>query len=1282
MTFWGSKYDNIYGVCSPLYVLLIGMIIVSQNLAGVRQVGKLQVYCESLSFDILCMQECKWSMDVVRGVREFWKGEVYHNYAGNGKGGVAVLVSDSMVGCVKQVYADADGRMLVLDIECGGLGIRLINVYAPNGEVDRKAFFKRCVRWFTGRMVVCGDFNMVLTPTDVGRYNVFKRDISRACVKRWMAEEGLVDAWRGLKGGCRAFSRRQVVQQQLKQSRIDLCLMSGPLVRLLSQCTYDFKGSSDHAALTVTWAFTGAGRNGGTWCFNNALLRDELFMSRMKSFVTVLEDECAFVEDVAGWWEEAKCRIKKRAISWGAERRRRERATEAALRAQLEAAVQQVESGDEAQLPEVLCLRQRLSLLLDEKLRGALIRSRAQHMLEGERCTAFFCGLEKHRQTKAHISGLVGQDGQLHTDLVGILETAQAFYESLFTCVNVDSESVTVMLDGVTARLDAAEAASCEDVIALSEVGAAIDRMNGGKSPGMDGLTAEFYRAFKSIMSPILLKLYCYMEDTGHCTALFARGIISVLFKRKGKREDLANYRPISLLNVDYKILASILNERLKGVVGTVLGPAQSYGVPRRDIMDCTLSIKCSLAKLLEEGGLYLKLDLEKAFDNVSHRFLFQMLRVLGFGPRFCGWIQLLYGCATSVVKCNGSLSDPFEIRKSVRQGCPLSAVLYAVTTEPLVQAILKDSRIRGIRSPGLTEFKLALYADDVNVMVRGEDSCETVLHHLSIYERASGARVNRAKSCVMAGPGEAVPQAAADFKREGGPVKVLGLYMGGDPAVCVERVWREQVAWCRTMLYGWRQRVLGIRGRVLVINAIMIPKLVYTLQVCPVPDWVFPAVGALIRSFLWKTKALAIAHATMIGPVEQGGLRLVDLRLKVNSLRLKLLSRMLDDSTSDVWQDYLRENILQRGECGMFNLCSTVLADKRWPGDPLFQEVAEAWVSVLPFVRFVATGAADVLAQPLFGNPWLGGRRVLLPRGGALQQCLAMLGQVVDGMGRVNAAAAWQRVSTHRVQVARRCVTHLCRVVDRVLCDEWRVLLGMVGGARVGCVRFACGDAEVAQVRPKVWYRLLVAGRVKPATALAAWSRRFVGHDMSSVWKSLKTPWIPPTLFHTSFMLMHRRVFTSVVLHQIHHDVFDRVCAICGVEDEDFDHLLLDCADAVAFRDWVRAVLEQMCGVVGLGGQQWEWAWCFGLPATVPGAHARVAELVLLCARHVLLVTRQRALFDGQQVCRRAVFKNLLRFYLSVMLSRGREGFEAQWCKGNRLVKVERGGVLVLDFG
>uniref|UniRef100_A0A672FZI9 Reverse transcriptase domain-containing protein n=1 Tax=Salarias fasciatus TaxID=181472 RepID=A0A672FZI9_SALFA len=77
-------------------------------------------------------------------------------------------------------------------------------------------------------------------------------------------------------------------------------------------------------------------------------------------------------------------------------------------------------------------------------------------------------------------------------------------------------------------------------------------------------------------------------------------------------------------------------------------------------------------------AGLHVTLDFNKAFDRVEHAFLWGVLDKMGFGQRFQGWIRLLYSAATSRIKCNGSLTDPIPVRRSIRQGCPLSAFLYS----------------------------------------------------------------------------------------------------------------------------------------------------------------------------------------------------------------------------------------------------------------------------------------------------------------------------------------------------------------------------------------------------------------------------------------------------------------------------------------------------------------------------------------------------------------------------------------------------------------------------
>ncbi|KAK2875114.1 hypothetical protein Q8A73_024325 [Channa argus] len=241
----------------------------------------------------------------------------------------------------------------------------------------------------------------------------------------------------------------------------------------------------------------------------------------------------------------------------------------------------------------------------------------------------------------------------------------------------------------------------------------------GYRNKGSDGLSAEFYQHFSHLLAPVLCRLFLAIQEEGRCAESFLRGVITLVYKNKGEKSDLANYRPISLLNTDYKILTKVLGFRLKGVIGSIIGPTQTYSIPGRDIADCILSTKLSFENLMMTGGIYLSVDLEKAFDRVSHEFLFGCLGVFGFGPIFREWVKLLYSRATSVVKCNGLLTDPFPLERSVRQGCPLSAMLYAIVAEPLAQSIITDLLIKGITSPKGNEFKIAQYADDISIMVK-----------------------------------------------------------------------------------------------------------------------------------------------------------------------------------------------------------------------------------------------------------------------------------------------------------------------------------------------------------------------------------------------------------------------------------------------------------------------------------------------------------------------------------------------------------------------------------
>ncbi len=135
-----------------------------------------------------------------------------------------------------------------------------------------------------------------------------------------------------------------------------------------------------------------------------------------------------------------------------------------------------------------------------------------------------------------------------------------------------------------------------------------------------------------------------------------------------------------------------MLANRIKEVVGSIVSPSQAYSIKGRDITDTICTIRDVVEGMGKDGkgGLVLSIDLNKAFDRVEHSFIEQTMGKFGFGERIQKWIKLIYENAKSCVKVNGILTDPFPLERSVRQGCPLSALLYSITAEPLATLIKK----------------------------------------------------------------------------------------------------------------------------------------------------------------------------------------------------------------------------------------------------------------------------------------------------------------------------------------------------------------------------------------------------------------------------------------------------------------------------------------------------------------------------------------------------------------------------------------------------------------
>ena len=153
----------------------------------------------------------------------------------------------------------------------------------------------------------------------------------------------------------------------------------------------------------------------------------------------------------------------------------------------------------------------------------------------------------------------------------------------------------------------------------------------------------------------------------------------------------MGDYRPISLCNVDYKIFAKILTERIHVVAHTLIGEHQTCGIRERTIQT-NVHVARSVLDCVNESNDHIALvqvDLSKAFDRVSHSFLFQLLSHVNIGDTILSGVQLCYKSGSTRIITNNTLSAPIEIKSSVRQGCPLSPLLFALYLEPLCLSIL-----------------------------------------------------------------------------------------------------------------------------------------------------------------------------------------------------------------------------------------------------------------------------------------------------------------------------------------------------------------------------------------------------------------------------------------------------------------------------------------------------------------------------------------------------------------------------------------------------------------
>jgi hypothetical protein len=295
------------------------------------------------------------------------------------------------------------------------------------------------------------------------------------------------------------------------------------------------------------------------------------------------------------------------------------------------------------------------------------------------------------------------------------------------------------------------------------------------------------------------------------------------------------------------------------------------------------------------ENGILLFLDFEKAFDSVEWNFLFKTLEKFNFGPNFLKWIKILYHNPIFRLKNNGWITKTCKMQRGIRQGCPISALLYLYIAEILSLKIKNNNMIEGFRAKNMNkEVKNIQHADDMTLALKNIESLNQALNTINNFCIHAGSKINVSKTeCILLGPLKDMFSEIRGITVSNRAVKCLGIYIGHDKIECYNKNWMKVYHDIDTLFESWKRRKLTLFGKCTVTNSLAISKLVYLANILELPDETyFKKINRLIYNFIWN-KTDRIKRNTLIGKVEDGGMGITDIESKFKALKASWVRKL-----------------------------------------------------------------------------------------------------------------------------------------------------------------------------------------------------------------------------------------------------------------------------------------------------------------------------------------------------------------------------------------------------
>ena len=829
--------------------------------------------------------------------------------------------------------------------------LHLLNIYAPNDLAQHSQFWPEVTaQWAANRLppphIMTGDFNLVEDPLD---RSPARADSATATAALRLCRQslGLQDIWRQTFPDERSFTYMSPHNTMSRIDRIYANIVTG---KCLSDWTVEpSEIPSDHRMTLVRFApqhapFIGKGR----WSWLLGLLHDKPLNKKIHALGLELQNELGSLSpedrstNAQTLWQQFKDKIKKEATTAAKSQLCKISKRIAELKKDMSEASNSL-TLDEDLLSRlnVIALDREIDHLEKKRYKTNYNKAQAHWFMKGERINKYWSKVNNPRTPCDLVYRLIHPiSNKTVTRSDKMSELARDYYDKiqgddlLDPATQPRKSAIFEALDAIpeSQKLDDPQASPLNLPITHKALESALRLSKRGSAAGPDGIPYELWShlhnayllANKSQSAPEFNVLRCMrtvlndIQNHGvDTTTQFTLGWMCPIFKKKEK-DQIKNYHPITLLNTDYKLLTKTLSVHLASHIHSLVHPDQTGFIPKRTIFDPIRLCQsmCAYADFMEEDGAIVALDQEKAYDKIDHHYLLETLKKFQLPERFIEMVHSLYKNAETAVIINGVVSTPFNVTRGVRQGDPLSCLLFNLAIEPLACLLRNSQELQGYNIPGIAQKVIvSLYADDTTVYLSKSDSYTKLLGILTKWCAASGAKFNIEKTEVIPtgtkphrqrvittrciNPTDPPLPQEIKITEDGNAVRILGAWIGNE----IKEVtpWEPVLDKVRSTLQRWNKGHPTLDAKRHIVQMFAGGMSQFLAKAQGMPRQIEDALTKIIRSFIWdeSTAPPMIGIKKLYAPKEKGGISLLNIQARNKAIEVTWLKSYLDLSPS-----------------------------------------------------------------------------------------------------------------------------------------------------------------------------------------------------------------------------------------------------------------------------------------------------------------------------------------------------------------------------------------------